>query len=377
MSHGTIFVGLDVHQKRIAVAVARQEGGEPEWRGTIAHEPKAVAKLLSQLGNPGKLVVCYEAGPCGYALQRQVARLGGTCIVVAPSLTPTRPGDRVKTDRRDALKLAGYLRSGELTPVWAPDPEQEALRDLTRAREAAKVDVSRVKQRISKMLLRLGRRRPEGMKGSWTQKHRRWLAEQTFESKAQQLVWASLLLALEQGEARLKQLEQALPEVARSSRYGALIAGLQCLKGVGLITAVTLVAELGDVVSRFPAPRSLMGYAGLGVEEWSSGNRQVRGRITKAGNTHVRFVAVEAGWHAQYSGQVGQAVQQRRRGQPEAVVALAEEAQERLHRRFRHLVQRGKARPCAATAVARELLGFVWALARITAEETPEPARAA
>jgi transposase len=370
-------VGLDVHQKRMAVAVARKEGGEPEWWGTIPNEPKAVAKLVGRLGDPERLVVCYEAGPCGYTLQRQWAQWGATCVVVAPSLTPTKPGDRVKTDRRDALKLARLLRSGELTSVWAPDPEQEALRDLTRAREAAKVDVSRVKQRISKMLLRLGINRPEGMKGPWTQKHRRWLGELTFASKAQQLVWGSLLLALEQGEARLKQLEEALPEAASSSRYGSLIGGLQCLKGVGLITAVTLVAELGDVVSRFPTARSLMGYAGLGVEEWSSGERQVRGRITKAGNKHVRFVAVEAGWHAQHSGKAGKAVRQRRAGQPEAVVAIAEEAQERLHRRFRHLVQRGKARPCAATAVARELLGFVWALAQTLAREDPQAAMAA
>lgn len=363
MAQVTTFVGLDVHKKGIVAAVAMAGEGAPRVVGSIPNEAEAVAKLMRRVGNARDMLVCYEAGPCGYGLQGQLSSLGVICIVVAPSLIPRKAGDRVKTDRRDALKLARLLRAGELTAVWTPDPAQEALRDLTRARQAAKEDLHRVRQRISKMLLRLGIERPPEMKRRWTQKHEHWLAGLTFDSVEQALVWRWLLEAMRQGKEAVRRLEGAFAEAAARGEYTELIAGLQCLRGVGLVTAVTWVAELGDVVGRFPLPRSLMGYSGLGVKEWSSGGRERRGGITKTGNSHVRFVTVEAGWHYRHRPGGSKAVLRRRQGQPEAVVAIAEKAELRLHDRYWHLLRKGKAEVCAVTAVARELLGFVWAIA--------------
>ncbi len=373
----TTYVGLDVHKKSIVAAMAMAGEGEARLLGSVAHEPEAVARLMRRLGSPKGVLVCYEAGPCGYALQRQVESLGITCVVVAPSLIPRKPGDRVKTDRRDALKLARLLRAGELTPVWAPDPAQEALRDLTRAREAAKGDVLRARHRIAKMLLRLGVRQPPEIKACWTQKHEKWLAGLTFNTMEQTVVWECLLEALGQAMERLRRLTEALVQGAARSKHARLVAGLQCLRGVGLVTAATWVAELGDVAGRFPLARPLMGYAGLGVKEWSSGQRERRGAITKAGNSHVRFAAVEAAWHYRHRPQESRALRKRREGQPEAVVAIARKAEDRLHQRLRRLVRKGKADTCAVTAAARELLGFVWAIAwELASSEQPERAAA-
>lgn len=376
MGQVTTFVGLDVHKKSIVAAVAMTGEEEARLLGGIPNKPEAVAKLMGRLGNAVDILVCYEAGPCGYTLQRQLGGLGITCIVVAPSLIPRKAGDRVKTDRRDAIKLARLLRAGELTAVCTPDPAQEALRDLTRARQAAKEDLHRVRQRISKMLLRLGIERPPEMRRPWTQKHEQWLMGLTFDTEEQAVVWQWLLDTMRQAKERLHRLEEALAKAAARSTYAGLIGGLQCLRGVRLVTAVTWVAELGDVVSRFPLPRPLMGYSGLGVKEWSSGGREWRGGITKTGNSHVRFVTVEAGWHYRHRAGGSKAVQQRRKGQPEAVVAIAEKAEQRLHDRFWHLVRNGKAEVCAVTAVARELLGFVWAIAR-EVQSSMQPQQAA
>jgi transposase len=284
-------------------------------------------------------------------------------------------GDRVKTDRRDALKLAKALWSGDLTAVSAPDPAQEALRDLTRAREAANGDLLRIRHRISKMLLRLGIEPPQEIKRRWTREYEQWIAGITFEAVEQKVVWACHLEVMEQAKERLRRLTAALTEAAGGSKHAALIAGLQCLRGVGLVSAVTWVAELGDVAGRFLTARSLMGYAGLGVKEWSSGGKERRGGITKTGNGHVRFIAVEAAWHYRHRPGVSGSLQQRRKGQPETVIAIADKTQERLHRRFWHLLRKGKADTCAVTAVARELLGFVWAVAcEVNAlKEPPQP----
>jgi transposase len=359
------YVGLDVHKATIAVAVADEGRGEVRSYGTIKNAPEAVAKLVTKLGPAERLECCYEAGPCGYGLQRQLTGLGAACSVVAPSLIPTRPGDRIKTDRRDAVKLARLLRSGELTSVWVPDAEHEALRDLSRAREQARDARHRSRQQLSKLLLRLGVAEPSGTK-RWTQRYWSWLRGVELEQPLQQLVLADAIEAVETGTTRLKKLEGQLKAAATQGRHAPLITALQSLRGVGVITAVTVVAELGDL-GRFPTPRPLMAYLGLVPSEHSSGGSQRRGRITKAGNRHVRHVLVQAAWHYRHAPKVTRALRQRQAGQPQAVIDVAWSAQQRLHGRYRKLASR-KGRQKAVIAVARELAGFVWALARAHAE---------
>ena len=368
------FVGLDVHKETIAVAVADGGGGAARSVGTVPNLPEPVAKLVRRLGSASGLRVCYEAGPCGYTLQRQFRRLGVDCVVVAPSLVPIRPGDRVKTDRRDAIKLAGLLRSGQLTPVWAPDEEHEALRDLVRAREDASQDLLRTRHRLSKFLLRLGVRPAAGVR-PWTVKHRLWLEGAQLPHASQQIVFREYLLALDQQKERMSRLDAELAQAASTSVHAALIAALQALRGVGLVTAATLVAELGDL-RRFRPPRELMAYAGLVPSEHSSGSSQWRGRITKTGNAHVRRVAVEAAWHYRHAPGVFGTLRKRQAGQSETVKAISWKAQSRLHRRYRRMVGRGKLKQQVIVAVARELLGFVWAIAGAAAGPIPAPVRA-
>jgi transposase len=325
-------------------------------------------KAMKKLGPPERLRACYEAGPCGYGLQRLLSGWGISCVVVAPSLVPSKPGDKVKTDRRDALKLARLLRSGDLTAVWVPDEAHEALRDLTRAREAAKRDLLRARQRVSKLLLRLEIRAPDGLR-RWTKKHRAWLGELRLEQPLTQLVLDDGLMTIDQVGQRLERLTAQLMEAASASPHAALLAALQCLHGVGLITAVTLVAELGDL-TRFGRPRQLMSYVGVVPSEHSSGGRQRRGSITKTGNAHVRAVLIEAAWHSRHAPRVGKGLKRRQRGQPERLTAIAQRAQERLHRRYCRLVARGKSPHKAVVAIGRELLGFVWAIS----QQVPQPA---
>lgn len=365
MGEGTTFVGLDVHQDTIAVAVAAGAGGEPRSLGIIPNTPASVGKLIRTLGALPTLRCCYEAGPCGYVLHRQLTELGADCVVVAPSLVPTKPGDKVKTDRRDAAKLARLHRGGDLTAVWVPDEDHEALRDLTRARADARDDRQRARQRLGKFLLRHGVRPPDGVK-PWTVRHRTWLSGLRLARPAQQAVLREALHAIDEAGGRLDRLEDELVEVAQTGPRAALLTGLQCLRGVGLVTAATLVAELGDV-ARFDHPRQLMAYAGLVPSEQSSGGRQRRGGITKTGNAHVRHVAVEAAWHYRHPPRVGGGLKRRQAGHPTAVTELAWKAQVRLHKRFGRLLGRGKLAQQAVVAVARELLGFVWALARAAA----------
>jgi transposase len=361
MDQDSTYVGLDVHKETIAVAVAEGRGGEVRSLGLMPNTPEAMRTLIRRLGPAKRLLCAYEAGPCGYVLYRHLTRVGARCVVVAPSLIPTKPGDRVKTDRRDATKLARLLRSGELTPIWVPDEEHEALRDLTRGREDARVDLLRARHRLSKFLLRLGVVPPAGGK-PWGVKHRQWLQGLHLTRASQQSVLREYLLAVDQVQERLRRMEAELVEAARTSRHAALIAALQALRGVGVVTAVTLVAELGDL-QRFRTPRELMAYAGLVPRESSSGLRQHRGAITKTGNAHVRHVMVEAAWHYRHAPGVWGALRQRQVGQPEHIKAIAWQAQDRLHRRYRRLLGRGKARQQVVVALARELLGFAWAMA--------------
>ncbi|MFQ5344057.1 MAG: IS110 family transposase [Anaerolineae bacterium] len=374
MEDGITFVGLDVHKETIAVAVA--DGGSSAARsiGTIPNRPEAVLALVRRLGRARGLRACYEAGPCGYTLQRQLTRLGVDCVVVAPSLVPVRVGDRVKTDRRDAMKLAGLLRSGQLTPVWTPDEEHEALRDLVRAREVASQDLLRCRHRLSKLLLRLGVRPPAETK-PWTAKHRVWLQGLRLPHASQQIVLGEYLLALDQQKERVSRLDAEIAQAVSTSAHAALIAALQAMRGVGPVTAATLVAELGDI-RRFRTPRELMAYAGLVPSEHSSGGSQWRGRITRTGNAHVRRVMVEAAWHYRHTPSVFGALRSRQSGQPETVKAIAWKAQSRLHRRYRRMVGRGKLKQQVVVAIAREMLGFVWAIAQAAADPGPALLRA-
>ena len=356
------YVGLDVHAETIAVAVA-EPGGEVRPLGTIPNRVESVRRLVKKLGPPGNLRVCYEAGPTGYVLYWQLTELNVACEVVAPSLVPTKPGDRVKTDRRDAEKLARSYRSGDLTAVWIPDAAHEALRDLVRAREAATQDRLRAQHRLQKFLLRRGRRPPEGIR-SWTQKHLEWIKTHVhFDQPAQEATLLDYLCEVEHAAERIQRLEKSIDEVLKDvpERTRAVIDALQSLRGVARIAAVTIVTEVGEL-SRFERPRQLMGYCGLVPSEHSTGGKARRGAITKTGNAHLRRIVVEAAWSYRHRPSIGAALRKRQQGQSEEVREIAWKAQHRLHGRYRKLQAKGKAQQHVITAVGRELLGFIWAI---------------
>lgn len=362
MDQDITFVGLDVHSASISVAVAEPGRGEVQTLGTFPNTSAAIMKLVRRLGPASRLSVCYEAGPCGYGLQRQLTRLGATCIVAAPSLIPRKPGERIKTDRRDALNLARLLRRGDLTPVWIPDEAHEALRDLSRARHDARIDLLRHRHQLGKFLLRQQVFPAERMQ-RWGKRHRVWLQTLHFAHPSHQVVVRDYLDTVDRADTRLANLEAELALLAAHSPHAPLIAALQAFRGIALTTAIILVAELGDL-RRFPSPRELMGYTGLVSTESSSAERHHRGGITKTGNAHIRHVLVEAAWQYRRAPGVWGALKKRQAGLPPAVVAIAWKAQQRLHRRFRRLTHRGKLPHVTVVAIARELAGFIWAAAQ-------------
>lgn len=361
MEQDSRFGGLDVHAETIAVAVA-EPSGEVRSLGTIPNPPEAIRRLLTKLGARERLCVCYEAGPTGSVLYRQLTQLGVRCAVVAPTLVPVKAGDRVKTDRRDAEKLARSYRSGDLTPVWVPDAAHEALRDLVRAREAAKRDQLRARHRLSKFLLRHGRRAPAGIK-AWGVKHRAWVTTVRFEQPAQEATLGDYVSEVEHVTERIARLEQALGAVVATAppAMRAVIAALQALRGVAALSAVTIVTEVGQL-SRFAHPRQLMGYSGAVPREHSSGATTRRGAITKTGNAHLRRILMEAAHAYRHRPTVGSTLRARQRGLSEEVKAIAWKAPHRLHARYRRLTAKGKPVPQVVTAVGRELLGFLWAI---------------
>jgi transposase len=358
------FIGLDVHADTIAVAVAEQNG-EVRSLGLIPNRFESIGKLVHKLGEVKHLRVCYEAGPTGYVVYWQLTALGVACQVVAPTLIPTKAGDRVKTDRRDAEKLARCYRAGDLTPVWVPDAAHEALRDLVRAREDAKQDQQRARQRLGKFLLRHGWRPPEDVKKNWTKKHMDWVKRQVrFEQPALQAAFLDYVHEVEHAADRLERLEKPstmrLPLRPQTSKK--VVAALQALRGIAKIAAVSIVAELGSL-SRFDNPRQLMAYSGLVSSVYSSGNRVQRGAITKTGNAHLRHVMVEAAWAYQHKAWIGGWLAKRQQGLEEEIKATAWKAQWRLCTRYKKLAARGKNKPQIVTAIGRELLRFVWAIA--------------
>lgn len=358
MKEGTTYIGLDAHKKTIQVCLLRSNREEPlEWQ--VANEPGAVRRMAKKILKEaqGEVLSCYEAGPCGYALQRQLQGAGVTCQVIAPSLIPVKPGDRIKTDKRDARKLAELLRANLLTEVQPPNSEQEAVRDLCRCREDAKEDLLRCRHRLGKMLLRRGF---AWHQSAWTLKHREWIRTLRFDQPADQAMLADYLLAIEQIEERIRTLETKIEALSQREPYREPVAWLRCFRGINTTTAMTIVAELHNF-SRFHSPRELMGYLGLVPSEYSSADTRKQGAITKAGNSHVRRVLVEAAWHYRHPFTIGKPLRQRREGQPEAVIAVADKCGHRLYRRFFRLTTRGKPAGKIVVAVARELVGFIWA----------------
>jgi transposase len=346
-----------------AVAVAEPGRlGEVRYIGEVEASPEAMRRLLTRLAaRHGNLHVCYEAGPTGYGLYRQVVALGHACTVVAPSLIPRKSGDRVKTNRRDAVALARLLRAGELTAVWVPDEAHEAMRDLVRAREAAVDDLRRKRQAISSMLLKHGRAFPG--KTTWGARHQRWLAEQAFEHPAQQVVLQELILAAPHAKERLERVEVAIVEFLPQWSLAPLVEALQALRGIRLPAAATIVAEIGDL-GRFGTARQFMGYLGLVPGERSTGETVRRLGITKAGNGRIRRALIESAWTYRHPARVGKDKLYVHRRVPPVVRDIAHKAQARLCARYRSLSARGKKLTVAVTAIARELAGFIWAIGK-------------
>ena len=356
------YVGLDVHKETIAVAVAWPGRAEPEYRGILPNRSCSLMRLIRSLQGPHEeaLGFAYEAGPCGYGVYREITGTGHDCQVVAPSLIPRKPGDRVKTDRRDAVSLARLHRAGELTAVWVPGPDQEAIRDLTRAREDMKAIELKARQRLGAFLLRHGR--VYGGKSRWTQAHFHWLEDQRFDLPVQQVVLQEYVDAVMAAQARTAGLEVQMHEALESWTLRPTVEALMSLRGVATITAMTVLAELGDL-TRFDSPRQLVGFLGLAPSEHSSGSRRRRGAITKTGNGHVRRVLTESAWAYRFPARKTAHLRRKAARTAPGVQAIAWAAQKRLCGRYTKLYHAGKPKCVVNTAIARELVGFIWAIA--------------
>ena len=362
MEQSITYIGLDVHKDTIAVAVAPMGArGEVREHGKIANTPTALKGLLSRLTRSGaSLRFCYEAGPCGYGIQRQLTAARQECVVVAPSLIPRKPGERIKTDRRDAINLAKLHRAGELTPVWVPDEAHEAMRDLVRARLAAVRTLRQARQQLSGFLLRHGfhYHRP-----AWTLMHRRWLAGLRFEQAVHHIVLEDCIAAVEAATVRRDRLEAHIEAALPDWSLAPVVRALQALRGLALVGAATLIAELGDI-TRFANPRQLMAYLGLVPSEHSSGSTRRQGGITKAGNGAARRMLIEAAWSYRFPARISREQLLRQEALAKPIRDTAWKAQERLCRRYRKLARAGKPSTVVTAAIARELAGFVWAIAK-------------
>jgi transposase len=370
MEESITWVGIDAHKKNLQFAVVCS-GQWSEWQ--IPNESKAVRRVARKLVKeaPGEVRCCYEAGPLGYSLKRQMETAAPelVCEVVAPSLIPVKAGDRVKTDRRDARKLAKYLQGGLLTEVRPPSEQQEAARDLTRCRRALRGDLMRARHRVSKWLMRRGVHYSPGQR-QWTSMHQRWLHSLLFEDGVEQFTFDQYLFAIEQLLEQVSRLDSRLEELAQSESYKAPVGWLRCFRGIDVVAAMTLITEVHDF-RRFDSPRQLMSYLGLTPSEYSSGESKSQGAITKAGNTHARRVLVEVSWHYRHRANIGLPLRKRREGQPAWAISIADKAQARLCRRYQRLVARGKPSQKVVIAIARELVGFLWAVMREGEQRAP------
>jgi transposase len=367
MNKGITHVALDDSKRTIVAGILRAGAQEPELR-QFPNEPQYLRRFFERLLREAPVRACYEAGPSGYDLYRQVTGLKVACDVIAPALTPRKPGDRIKTDRRDAAKLVRLYRAGELTPIHVPDEAGEAVRDLLRCREDVQEDLLRWRHRCVKFLARHGRVYREGR--HWTRRHWTWLRQQRFTCPVLARLHQEHVGAVEQLVARVADFDREVAALATTEPYREPVGWLRCFRGLDTLAAMSVLAELGDL-HRFRHPRELMAYLGLVPSEASSGARERRGSITKTGNTHVRRLLVEAAWHYRHPPGLGAALARRSAGQPPAVRQQAWQAQLRLHRRYRQLVGHGKRPPVAVVAVARELVGFLWATLTQTTAARP------
>jgi len=355
------YVGLDVHKESISVTVADKGRSKPRYFGEITNRAESIRKLVSQLSTDGEeMSFCYEAGPCGYAVYRQLMDLGQDCQVVAPSLIPKKAGDRIKTDKRDGDNLSRLHRAGELTSVWVPDQHQESMRDLVRSRDDFKQMEKKSRQHLNAFVLRQGLRY-EG-KSKWTQAHWRWLEKLSFEQPMHHVVLQEYIDAVGHHSQRVKALESQMAQSLEHWCLAPVVRSLMAMRGIDLVTAMGIVAELGDI-SRFERASQLMSYLGLVPSEHSSGNSQHRGPITKTGNKHVRRLLVESAWCYRFAARKSDRIQRRAEHCSEEVQAIAWKAQQRLCARYRHLQKRTLMPVKIVTAIARELCGFIWAIA--------------
>jgi transposase len=368
-NHITGYVGLDVHKESIAIAVAAEGREAPRFIGTTGPRLGELIKTLDRLGTPQQLRLAYEAGPTGYRLARELGARGYVCEVIAVAQMPRRPGDRIKTDRRDALTLARYLRSGELTPVTIPDERDEAIRDLARAREDAVRARLKARQQLKAMLLRHGHR--YAGKTFWTAAHERALAKIRFDHPAQDLAYAEYRTAVQEAHARVERLELALREQVAEWRLAPVVNAIMALRGINFIAAAVILCELGEL-SRFAHPKQLMSYLGLVPSESSTGESRAQGKITKTGNAHVRRILIESAWTYRYPARMSRQILVRNQSVTPAIQAISWKAQMRLCSRYRRMQARGVHQNKTCVAVARELVGFIWDIAK----HTPLPGQA-
>ena len=363
MKDSTKYVGLDVSKDFIAVAVADEGRGEPRYFDQITNTEESIRKFFKKFDEENcQLNACYEAGPTGYGLYRFLTGLGIECSVVAPSLIPTRAGDRIKTDRRDAIRLAQLYRAGELTPIYIPTEQDEALRDLVRASEVTKEDQLRARHHLAKFLLRHEIKVPSHLKRKWTKIYHKWLNTVRFSDPALEIFFQEYLHTLDEIEQRLERFEKAIHSEAMKSEHAPVIEALQTLRGVKEITAATHITEVGTF-KRFASPRDFMGYTGLIPSEYSSGGTRHQGKITRTGNSHVRRVLVESAWSYRHNPNISGDIKKRQQGQDATVQLIAWKAQTRLHMKYARMAAKGKPQGKITTAVARELAGFIWAIA--------------
>ena len=356
------WIGIDDHADRWTVAVYEGSGREATSEFELVPSESGYRKLIGYCkGLEGEVRIVYEAGPCGYELCRRLRKAGLSCEVAAPSLTPRKPGDRVKTNRRDANKLAKYYRSGDLTLISVPDEKREALRDLVRTRQATRKDVGSLQHQVTKLILRYGHRYREGK--AWTLRFWRWLKSIQLEGDSQ-FALEELLIALKARQEQLARFDAAIEAASQRPEYASYISALRTVRGFDTLASMVVLSELGDL-RRFASAPELMAAVGVVPSEASTGEKSTRLSITKTGNAHVRHVVVEAAWHYQRRVDEGRTIQRRRRGQPQQIVEIARKCELRLHRRFHRLTNRGKRSTVAVVAVGRELLGFLWAIGQV------------